>query len=42
MGIFGSFKRANQVIADAKKDVKRPKKDEVAAQRDKKQQDGKK
>ena len=36
MGIFGSFKRANQVIADAKKDVKRPKKDEVAAQRNKK------
>lgn len=37
MGIFGSFKRANQVIADAKKDVKRPRKDEIAQQRDKNQ-----
>lgn len=37
MGIFGSFKKANQVINDAKKDVKRPKKDEVAKQRAKKQ-----
>lgn len=38
MGIFGSFKRANQVLADAKKDVKKkPAKDEVAARRNKKQ-----
>lgn len=40
MGIFGSFKRANQVIADAKKDVaktKRPAKDEVAQKRQQKQ-----
>lgn len=38
MGIFGSFKQANKVIADAKKDVQRPRKDEVAAKRQQKQQ----
>lgn len=38
MGIFGSFSKANKVINDAKKDVKRPKKDEVAAKRQQKNQ----
>lgn len=33
MGVFGSFKKAAEVIKDAKKDVKRPSKDEVAAKR---------
>lgn len=38
MGIFGSFSKASKVINDAKKDVKRPKKDEVAAKRQQKNQ----
>lgn len=38
MGIFGSFKRAGQVIEDAKKDVKKkPQSDEVAKKRAQKQ-----
>lgn len=36
MGIFGSFKAARQTVEDAKKDVRRPKNDEVAQQRAKK------
>lgn len=40
MGIFGSFKAARQTVEDAKKDVRRPKKDEVADKRQQKQQGG--
>lgn len=44
MGIFGSFAKANKVIADAKRDVaagrKQPRKDEVASKRQQKQQGG--
>jgi hypothetical protein len=36
VGIFGSFSKAKQTIEDAKKDVKRPRKDEVAAKRQQK------
>ena len=43
MGIFGSFKKANQTIDDARRDVKKPKgKDEVAAKGDQKKSGGKK
>lgn len=44
MGIFGSFKKANQVIRDAQKDVKRPKAkvSNLDAKRQNKQQGGKK
>jgi len=38
MGIFGSFKRANEVIEQSRRDVAKGKKnDEVAKQRAKKQ-----
>lgn len=39
MGILKhlNLKAAGRVVEDAKKDVKRPRKDEVAQQRDKKQ-----
>jgi hypothetical protein len=43
MGIFGSFKKANQTIEDARRDVKKSRgKDEVAAKRDQKNQGKKK
>lgn len=44
MGIFGSFSKAKQTVADAKKDVRRPK-DQVSDRRQqnqKKQGGGKK
>lgn len=42
MGIFGSFKKANQVIEQSKKDVARGKQDELAKRRGQKNQGGKK
>ncbi|HWD83304.1 MAG TPA: hypothetical protein VG497_30600 [Kribbella sp.] len=44
MGIFGSFSKASKVVADAKKDIDRGRKnrpkDEVADRRQQKQQGG--
>ncbi|HEY9367019.1 hypothetical protein [Streptomyces sp.] len=41
MGVFDSFKRANEVIEQARRDVAKPQRDDLAARRQQKNQGGK-